>query len=69
MTRQEMITELEVLYQRSTEEQRTRPLVQEPTRTWNFTQIMEQVHLQTPSGMLFIDNMIISRQTRHNNLN
>jgi hypothetical protein len=66
MTREQMIADLCATYQRCTDAQRARPLVKEPDRTWNFTQIMEQVFLQTPSGIDFIDRMIQSRQAKLN---
>lgn len=69
MTREEMITKLEWYYEQATLEQRIRPLVQEGDRTWNFTQIMQQVHMKTDVAMSFVDNMIATETDRLNRSN
>jgi hypothetical protein len=66
MTREEMIAKLEWYYDLATQEERNRPLVQEADRTWNLTQIMEQVHLKTDVAMVFVDNMIATETRRLN---
>ena len=69
MTREQMIAEVEHLFAMATEEQRTIPLVQDVDRTWNFTQIIEQVRMATQVGLHFIDIMIDRRQQRNEQLN